>query len=132
MAARDRAVWDESFNTTTDLSAKQFYAVKMSALDTVALAAAATDRCIGILQNDPKANQACDVRILGMTKAVSDGSGTAIAVGDLVGPDSTGKMIKKATADYNVMGIAMDASSASGTVIGVAMTPMALWRTTLG
>lgn len=132
MAGRDRPVWDESFSANSDLSAKQFYAVKLTAADTVDLASAATDRCVGILENDPKANQAAQVRILGMTKAVSDGSSTAISVGDLVGPNASGVMVKKTTVDDNIMGIAMDASSASGVVIGVILTPMAVYRSLAG
>src|SRR6266850_1972697 len=98
--ASDKAVWDESFKADVDLSAKQFFAMKLkaAAADTITIAAAATDRCLGILQNKPTAAHAADIRILGLSKAVSDGSGTAIAVGDYVGPDTNGRLVKKATA----------------------------------
>ena len=59
------------------------------------------------------------MRHLGITKAVSDGSGTSIAIGDQVGTDGNGRVVKKATADYGTIGEAMDASSASGTIIRV-------------
>ena len=130
--AVEKKVWDESFKANSDLSAKQYYAVKLTAENTVDLAAAATDRCIGVLQNKPKANNAAQVAILGMTKAYTDGSGTAIAVGDLVGPNSSGIFVKKATADYNAMGIAMQASSALGTIIYVILVPLAVFRTLAG
>ena len=72
------------------------------------------------------------MRILGIAPVVSDGSGTAIAVGDYVGPSSAGKAIKKATADNSVAGIALDASSADGTVIRVLLLPGAFFRTAGG
>lgn len=130
------ATGTEIFNlnakANSDLSAKQFFAVKLTAADTVDLTSAATDIAIGVLQNAPKANQAADVQVLGIAKAVSDGSGTAISVGDRVGPDTNGRWVKKATNDFNAGGLAMDASSAQGTVIRVLLTPAALFRTLAG
>lgn len=108
-----------SAKAAADLSAKQYYAVKLSAADTVALVAAATDRVAGILVNKPKQGQAATVVTEGICECVSDGSSTAIAVSDLVGPDSGGKMVKKTTADTNACGVAHDASSADGTIIRV-------------
>ena len=54
MATESAFVWDESYTAAADLSANQFYAVKLSADHTVNLCTAATDRAIGILQNKPK------------------------------------------------------------------------------
>ncbi|TXH52456.1 MAG: DUF2190 family protein [Desulfurellales bacterium] len=126
-------VYDESFRATADYSTKQYYAMKLGAEDYVTLAAAATDRCVGVLQNKPAAaGRGANVRILGITQAISDGSGTAIAVGDYVGPNSSGKMVKKATADYNAMGLALQASSADGTIIRVLLMPGAWFRTAGG
>ncbi len=117
----------------SDLSAKQGFCVKfVTNGDTVDLIAAATDRFAGVLLNDPQSGQVAEVQYLGQATAVSDGSGTAIAVGDLVGPDANGRMVKKATADYNVAGVARDASSAQGTVIRVLLTPNAVFRTLAG
>ena len=121
-----------SAKAAADLSAKQYYAVKWSAADTVALVAAATDRVAGILVNKPKQGQAATVVTAGVCECVSDGSGTAIAVNDLVGPDSGGKMVKKAMADYNACGVALDASSADGTVIRVRLNLDTTFRTPLG
>lgn len=113
-------VWDESFKAEQDLSAKQYYAMELSAADQVDTCDGLQDKVIGILQNKPAAaGRAAQVRILGITKWVSDGSGTAIAVGDYVGTSAAGKAIKKATNDYTVRGIALDASSADGAVIRV-------------
>jgi hypothetical protein len=132
MATQSSFVWDESFKANSDLSAKQFFCVKITAADTVDLTSGATDRVIGILQDKPKSGHAGGVRILGMSKAVSDGSGTSIAAGDYVGTDGNGRVIKKATADYSVCGIALDASSALGTVIRVLLIPGGWFRTAAG
>jgi hypothetical protein len=125
-------LFDVPFKAAADLTAKQYYALEITAADTVNVCGAATDRVIGVLQNTPNTNQAASVRVHGITKAVSDGSGTAIAAGDYVGPNSSGKMVKKATADYSVAGIALSASSADGTVISVLLTPGAWFRTAAG
>jgi|SRR5229473_6726651 len=132
MATHSGFAWDESFKANADLSAKQWYAVKLTAADTVDMASAATDLCVGILQNKPTSGHAAEVRILGITKVSSDGSGTAIVVGDRVGPNASSQIVKKATADYNAMGIALDASSAAGTIIRVLLIPGMVFRTLAG
>ena len=50
----------------------------------------------------------------------------------VLGPNSAGKAVKKATADYSVAGIALAASSADGTVIPVLLLPGAFFRTAGG
>lgn len=132
MATQSVFVWDESFKAAADLSTHQYKFAKLSAVDTVNLASAATDRCLGVLQNKPAANQAGAVRILGMSFVVSDGSGTAIAAGDYVGPNASSVAVKKATADFNVAGIALDPSTAVGTIIRVLLLPGAFFRTAAG
>lgn len=122
MASESAAVWDESFKATADLSSYQFYAVELTAKDTVGLCNNAGDRVIGILQNKPKQYEAAVVRMLGKSKWVSDGSGTAIAAGDTVGTDSGGKAVKKTADAALVGGISNDASSADGIVIEVFLT----------
>lgn len=123
---------DESMIAGADQSAKQFYLVKQSALDTVVICAAAADRVFGVLRNKPKSGEAATVRITGIAEVISDGSGTAIAVGDYVGSNSSAKAVKKATADYSVCGQAMDASSTDGAIIRVLLTPGAFFRTAGG
>lgn len=123
-------VWDETYTAGADLSAKQYYAVKdTTTVNTVDVPSAATDDACGILQNKPKSGEAALVRHFGISEAVSDGSGTAIAVGDYVGTNNAGKMVKKATADYGVLGKALDASSADGTIIRVRLTGPRVFRT---
>lgn len=127
---------DKSVVAGADLSTKQFYCVELStSLNTqsqrqVTLVNAATDRVYGVLQNKPKSGEAAQVRQGGVSKCVSDGSGAAIAVGDLVGPNNAGKVIKKTTADNVVLGVALSPSSADGVVISVDMeAPLAAFRT---
>lgn len=130
------AMWSDwgsiSMKANADLSAKQYFCVEMTAADTVDVVNAAADRCIGTLSNKPKINEAAQVQIAGVCKAVSDGSGTAIVVNDWVGADANGRVVKKETTDYAVLGLAMDASSAQGTVIRVLLTGAGVFRTALG
>lgn len=132
MATESGFKWDESFKAENDLSAKQYFIVEYSGVDQVDVADAAADRGIGVLQNKPKAGEAAQVRLLGISMVVSDGSGTAIVAGDYVGPNSSGKAVKKATADYSVLGIAMDASAADGAVIRVLQIPTNFFRSAGG
>lgn len=132
MATKSAAIFDHSYKAENDLSAKQYYFVEYSGVDQVDVCDAAADRAIGILQNKPIANAAAEVRHLGISMVVSDGSGTAIVAGDHIGPGATGKAIKKTTADYSVAGIAMDASSTDGAVIRILMIPINWFRTSGG
>lgn len=110
---------DVNMKANADLSAKQFFLVKQTAADTVDLVSAVTDRTFGVLLNAPKANQACEVQTDGIAKCVSDGSGTSIAAGDPLAADTSGRVVKNATTDRLGVGVAMDASTAAGTVIRV-------------
>lgn len=117
--AQSAFVYDESYTANADLSTKQFFCVKYVAGPKVDLCSAATDRCIGILQTKPSASgRNASVRHLGISKAVSDGT-APIAVGDTVGADANGRVIKKTTNDNGLIGEALDASSAVGTIIRV-------------
>lgn len=120
---------DVNMKANSDLSAKQFFLVKQTALDTVDLMAANTDLCFGVLTNAPKANQAASCQTDGVAKVVSDGSGTAIAAGDRLASDGSGRVVKNVTADRLVIGVAMDASTAAGAVIRVKLTLGATFRT---
>lgn len=112
-------VFVDSYKAGADLSAKQFYAVELTAANTVNVCNAATDRPIGILQNKPRANEAAAVCHTGRTYARADGASVAIAVGDLVGPAAGGKLIKKATADFATIGTALSAAAADDLIIEV-------------
>lgn len=124
MAKQSSVIWDESFGANADLSAKQYYVMKLLAVSAVNTGwgcdvANATDFVLGILQNKPTQYHAGVVRILGYSKAICDGSSTSIAVGDLLGPNASGILVKKNTADYNICAQALEASSAANLIITV-------------
>jgi hypothetical protein len=113
-------VFDWSAEADSDLSAKQYYIVKVSAANKVDVCNSAA-LAIGVLQNAPGDTHAAEVLSIGRSKVVSDGSGTAIAAGDKVMSDGNGKAVK-ATGQSVSIGTAMGASSADGTVIEILMT----------
>lgn len=111
--------WDESYESSADLSAKQFYVVKYHTVaGQIALSAAAGD-AIGILQNDPNTNQPATVRHLGISKAVVDGNSVAIAIGDPLKSSSNGRLVKAATDKDRVVAWAEEASTADNVIISV-------------
>jgi hypothetical protein len=71
-----------------DLSTKQYHFVKVNTSGEAVICAAATDRPIGVLQNNPTAGQEASIVVVGGTKVVSSAS---IDEGALIGTASTGK-----------------------------------------
>lgn len=114
-------VFVDSFIAAADLSAKQWYAVELTAANTVNVASAAADAAIGILQNKPKAGEAAAVMHVGRSYGIADGSSVAIAAGDFVGPAAGGVLVKKATADFSTIGRALTAAAAANVLIEVAL-----------
>lgn len=118
---------DISCKAENDFADKQFYAVELTGADLqVDVCDGAADLVYGILQNDPPEGAAANVRRLGITKWVSDGSGTPITVGAKVGTNNVGKCVIKSGAGDFVAGTALSVSSADGTVILVDLTPNAI------
>lgn len=118
MAVKSGHAQCESYIAGADLRTKQYFIVEAAAY-TATVANAATDNSAGVLLNKPNTNEAAAVAFSGIVPVVSDGSGTAIAAGDLVGPNASGKAVKKTTADFGIIGMAKQASTADGTVIEV-------------
>ena len=123
-----------------DLSAKQFFAVKIDNTGKAALSGAG-EPAIGILQNNPASGVAAAIAISGTSKAVAGGSITA---GDRLTADATGKMVtatagRTNTSDTgvaadpligsNVIGIALE-GAASGDIFQVAVLHMGAVPTT--
>jgi len=104
-----------------DLSAKQYTFVKLSGSGVIS-AAAATDICVGVLQNAPKSGQTAEVAIDGVTKLKAS---AAITVGALVGTTSTGLAVALTagtdTTKY-VFGQAITAAGAANDIITVAVS----------
>lgn len=105
-----------SLKAGADLSAKQYYFVELDSNGAVTACNGATDKAIGVLQNDPTSGQAALVCILGRTKVIAD---AAIAIGDLLGTSADGQADPKTpgtdTTEY-VKGIATKAASNAGEV----------------
>lgn len=111
-----------------DLSGKQFYFVKLSAADTVAVCAAATDVPIGILQNKPASGEIAEVMCVGVSKVSAD---AALSVGNLVGTSADGqadaKTVGTDTTEY-VCGQVLTATSNAGELASVAINCLAPHR----
>lgn len=104
-----------SFPANADLSAKQYYAVKLVSGGKVDVCSAVTDVPIGILQNNPNAaDKVAEVMVFGISKVNSD---AAIAVGNQLGTAADGQLAVYApgtdTTKY-ILGIAVLASSNAG------------------
>ena len=77
-----------TFTASADLSAKQYYFVKMSAENTVTVCAAVTDKPIGVLQNKPASGEQAIVTVFGVSKVSADAT---LAAGDVVGTSADGQ-----------------------------------------
>jgi len=97
-----------SFTSDTDLSTKQYYAVKMNATEEIVLASDANDRMIGVLQDAPAAaGRTCEVAVGGITKAIG---GAVIATNAAVEVGAGGKFVTLTTGP--IAGIAVTACGA--------------------
>ena len=115
------AVYDDSFRMATDMRLKQFYPVKLhTTKDFVTELTAATDLVFGILQDKKNLGEAGRIAKIGRWSARVDGSGTAIAIGDWLGPNAAGTaLIKKTAAAANICARALDVCTIAGGIIDV-------------
>jgi hypothetical protein len=100
-----------------DLSDKQYYFVKINTSGLAVLCSGATDRPIGVLQNNPISGGEASITVIGGTKVVASAS---IDEGVLIGTASTGKADAKVpgtdTTEY-VVGTVILASGADGDIL---------------
>lgn len=110
--------FERTFTTgASSLATKQYYIVKQHTDGTVILAAAATDKLLGVVQNKPAVGAAALVRFLGTTKVVAGGT---ISVGAWVTADTNGAAIATTTDKDVVLGKYLGtAAAASGDIIEV-------------
>jgi hypothetical protein len=109
----------------SDLS-NQFKLVKLSSpvagTPGATLSAAATDRCIGVLQNTPKANFEAEVTVSGVCKVRA---GAGVAVGAPLMTDGSGQVVTAAfgtdTTKY-IIGTALTACNNAGEIITAAVS----------
>lgn len=109
----------KTFVAGADLSAKQYYLVKLSA-GTVIPCAAVTDVPIGVVQNNPLSGEAAEVVLLGGTKVVSSAN---LAAGVQIGTTTAGKvaaLVAGTDTTKYVVGTLVTAAGADG-VIGTAV-----------
>lgn len=112
--AYQKPLLEMSHEANADLSAKQFYFVKLATGGKVDVCSAATDKPYGVLQNAPTAGQTAVVCVIGCTKVNSD---AALSVGNLIGTSGDGQADAKTpgtdTTEY-VVGQVIEASGAAG------------------
>ena len=100
---------------SADLSAKQYYFVKLSSATQVTVCAAITDVPIGVLQNNPTSGQAAIVTTHGLSKMSADGT---IAAGNILGTSADGQadaIVAGTDTTVYVCGQAIGAASAGET-----------------
>lgn len=106
-----------SFEAGADLSAKQFYFVKLSANNKVVVCAAVTDVPIGVLQNKPTSGQTAEVTICGITKVSGDAD---LSAGNQIGTSADGQAAAYApgtdTTKYIVGQVIEDNGAAGGLI----------------
>src|SRR5262245_47307044 len=108
-----------------DLSAKQFYFVKITANDTVNVCSAVTDIPYGVLQNKPLSGQEAEVMSYGTTKVSAD---AALTAGQLVGTSVDGQAAPYVagtdTTKYGA-GQVVHGVGAAGELATILLTPVA-------
>lgn len=80
--------FSSSFRAGADLSAKQFYFVKLDSNGDVVVCSGVTDKPIGILQNSPNTGQEALVMHEGISKISAD---AALSIDDLIGTSADGQ-----------------------------------------
>ena len=127
MAQADN-VWSYSFPAAGDLSANQFFPVALDANGRVAIATAAGQRVIGVLQNTPNAiDRAATVMLTGVSKVKAGGVVTrggpvaALANGKI--KDASSLVAATGAASW-AFGTALEASAADLTIVSVVLQPM--------
>lgn len=90
---------------------------------------AANSACIGILQNQPGVNGAAQVRMLGLSKCVVDGSGTAITPGAWLKNNAAGVgVVDTASSSTATFAMALQASTAASDIITVFVMPQQIGK----
>ncbi len=132
----------KTYPAGSDLSAKQFYFVKLSS-GNLALCDTAGEQAIGVLQDAPSASgRSGSVAVLGRTKVIA---GAAVSAGARVKTDTAGKAITATAATVNTsdtgassdavvgsnaLGVALTAAGADGDIIEILLVPMGAIPTT--
>ena len=100
----------KTFKAAADYSAKKYYAMYLSADNTVTIGAAATNALVGTLLNEPKANEGAVIAMSGTSLGFAGGT---VSIGDSLTTDSAGKLVATTTTGNIVIGRALEAADAS-------------------
>lgn len=113
-----------AYKANSDLSAKQYIIVAQTAAQTCDQATDPTSSLVlGVLQNNPKANEAAAVAFRGMTKVQAT---TGISWGDFVTTNASGRATKVRSGDMAI-GRAFEATATEGDLIGVELMEPVRW-----
>lgn len=122
--ALDTPMISDGCQTTAaaDLSAKQYYPVKLTAARSVNLATTGGEAIYGILQNKPKSGDAADICIFGVCKAIA---GAAFSAGAALMTEATNGRVITQTGTNVTVAIALEAATAANQIISVKVIPTA-------
>jgi hypothetical protein len=88
-----------------DLSAKQYFFVKLNSDREAILTSAATDKIAGVLSNEPEEDEDATIITAGTAKVSAGGT---LSIGDYVTSDSAGEAVATTTSGDVVRGIALE------------------------
>lgn len=108
------------------MTSDQYKIVKAaSTAGQVKLGAAATDKCLGVLQNAPASGKAAEVAFTGIVKVLAEAS---VSYGDRVTCSTTGRAKTTTSAGNTVLGHALNTTqSSAGDLIPVLMSGIFLY-----
>jgi hypothetical protein len=102
-----------SLEAAADLSAKQYFLVKVDSTGKAALCGDG-ENAVGVLQNDPEAGQAATIATGGIAKVECGG---VITTGGNVACNADGEAVAAASGDY-IVGVALE-TGADGRIISI-------------
>jgi|SRR6185369_3078460 len=104
-----------------DLSAKQFYIVKVTAANAVNLTTAAGEAALGILQNKPKSGEVADVMAIGISKVKIGTGGLTAGAQYEAAADGTAIAVTTAKVGLGTVLTGGAANELASVTVGVAM-----------
>lgn len=113
-----------AFKAGDDLTNHQYLVMRLSAINTVkvasnAVAGAATEMAIGVLQNNPGTDEGASVAYQGLSKVVG---GAAITAGAMITHNGSGRAIA-ATSGSTVIGRALNTIANDGEIVTAMLFP---------
>lgn len=104
---------------SVDLTGKLHYLIKLHTDGTALLAAAASDKIVGVLREENVVGKGVTVQFGGVAKVIAGGT---VAPGDLITSDGDGKGIATTSAGNRIIGVALSAADANE-IFSVMMNP---------